>query len=50
LGVKDIAGVLSRIVDTGGSVVMPRTVIPNVVTFAIFKDPAGNRVGLVEQK
>jgi len=50
LGVKDIAGVFSRIVDTGGSVVMPRTVIPNIVTFAIFKDPAGNRVGLVEQK
>ena len=29
---------------------MPRMVIPHVATFALFKDPAGNRMGLVELK
>ena len=29
---------------------MPRTVIPNVVTFANFADPQGNVVGLVESQ
>lgn len=48
LGVPDIAATLKMVTVSGGSVVMPRTVIPNVVTFAIFKDPAGNRMGLVE--
>ena len=50
LGVSDIDATLKAIVASGGSVVMPRMVVPNVVTFAIFKDPAGNRVGLVETK
>ena len=50
LGVSDIDEALKAIVASGGSVVMPRIVIPHVVTFAIFKDPAGNRVGLVETK
>jgi predicted enzyme related to lactoylglutathione lyase len=50
LGVRDIDATLKVIVNSGGSVALPRTVVPNVVTFAIFKDPAGNRVGLVETK
>ena len=28
--------------------VVPRTVVPGVVTFALFTDPAGNRLGLAE--
>jgi uncharacterized protein len=48
LGVPDIDAALKKIVASGGSVVMPRMVIPQVVTFALFKDPAGNRMGLVE--
>ncbi len=39
---------LARIEAAGGSTVMPRTVVPDVVTFAMFRDPAGNVVGLVE--
>ena len=39
---------LARIGAAGGSTVMPRTEIPGVVTFAMFNDPAGNMVGLVE--
>ena len=48
LGVSDIGATLKSVAASGGTVVLPRTVVPNVVTFAIFKDPAGNRVGLVE--
>jgi predicted enzyme related to lactoylglutathione lyase len=49
VGVSDINAALKKIVDGGGSVVIPRTVVPDVVTFALFKDPAGNRMGLVEK-
>jgi hypothetical protein len=48
LGVPDIDAALKKIVASGGSVSLPRMVVPNVVTFALFKDPAGNRMGLVE--
>lgn len=48
IGVPDIDAALKKIVETGGSVVMPRTVVPNVVILALFTDPAGNRMGLVE--
>jgi uncharacterized protein len=48
LGVPNIDATLKKITASGGSVVIPRTVVPKVVTFAIFKDPAGNRMGLVE--
>jgi len=50
LGVPDIDAALNQIKVAGGSVDVPRTVIPNVVIFALFKDPAGNRMGLVELK
>ena len=46
--VADIDQHLAKIEGAGGSTVMPRTVIPGVVTFAMFADPAGNTVGLVE--
>jgi predicted enzyme related to lactoylglutathione lyase len=48
MGVPDINAALEQIKAAGGTVDMPRTVIPKVVTFALFKDPAGNRMGLVE--
>jgi uncharacterized protein len=50
IGVPDINAALEKIKAAGGTVVMPRTVIPNVVIPALFTDPAGNRMGLVEQK
>ncbi len=50
LGVPDIEASLKAISASGGSTVVPRTVVPGVVTFALFKDPAGNRMGLVELK
>jgi len=48
IGVPDIDAKLDEIKKSGGTVAMPRMVIPNVVTFALFTDPAGNRMGLVE--
>jgi len=48
LGVADINSTLETITKAGGQIDVPRMVVPGVVTFALFKDPAGNRMGLVE--
>ena len=48
VAVDDINAKLSQVEEAGGSTVMPRTEVPDVVTFALFKDPAGNLVGIVE--
>jgi predicted enzyme related to lactoylglutathione lyase len=48
LGVSNIDQTLQHIADAGGKTIVPRTVVPGVVTFAIFLDPAGNRMGLAE--
>jgi predicted enzyme related to lactoylglutathione lyase len=47
-GVPDIVEALKKIEASGGKTVVPRTVVPGVVTFALFTDPAGNRLGLAE--
>ena len=46
--VDDIEVSLGDIASNGGTTVVPRTEIPGSVTFALFTDPAGNMVGLVE--
>jgi predicted enzyme related to lactoylglutathione lyase len=46
--VDDPQKYLDKLAGLGGSVVMPVTEIPNVVTFAVFADPEGNHVGLVK--
>lgn len=33
----------------GGKTVMPRTEIPQMVTFGLFADPEGHLVGVVEE-
>jgi predicted enzyme related to lactoylglutathione lyase len=48
LGVADINATLDAIKAAGGTVDVPRMVVPGVVIFALFRDPAGNRMGLVE--
>ena len=50
LGVDSIDNHLARIETAGGSTVVPRQVMPGVVAFAMFKDPAGNLVGLAENE
>lgn len=44
----DIDAKLAEAESLGGKVAVPRTEIPDMVTFALFNDPAGNLVGLVE--
>lgn len=49
VGVDDVQGTLDRIVAAGGSVVMPVTTIPDMVTLALFADPQGNVIGLTRK-
>lgn len=46
--VSDLQATLDNVVALGGSVVMPVTESPNMVTFALFRDPDGNVIGLVK--
>jgi predicted enzyme related to lactoylglutathione lyase/uncharacterized protein YciI len=46
IDVPDLDAALGRITELGGTVVTPVTVIPDMVTFALFADPAGNVLGL----
>jgi len=48
IGVPDINATTAKIVAHGGAIVFPRMAIPGAVIVALFKDPAGNRMGLVE--
>lgn len=50
IGVDSIDDHLAKITAAGGTTVVPRTVIPGTVTFAMFADPAGNVVGLTENE
>ena len=47
--VTSIDDSLDEIEEAGGKTIVPRTEIPGTVTFALFNDPAGNLVGLVEE-
>jgi len=47
--VPDISAKLEEIKAKGGTVIFDRTVISNMVTFAIFADPEGNKIGLTEE-
>ena len=48
LGMDDVAAALEAVAAHGGTVVAPRFEVPGVVVLGLFKDPAGNVVGLVE--
>ena len=48
IGVPDVAAHLSLIGKEGGSVDAPCFEVPGVVVLGLFKDPAGNPMGLVE--
>jgi len=48
LQVPDIDAHLEEIGAAGGRTIQPRTEIPDMVTFALLADPAGNVIGLVE--
>lgn len=46
--VPDIDASLAKITDNGGTVLIPKTAIPNVGHFAMFADPEGVAVGLMQ--
>lgn len=48
LGVPDVTAFLSRIEQSGGTIDVPRFEVPGVVVLGLFRDPAGNPMGLVE--
>jgi len=50
IGVDDVTATLAKIVANGGSIVTPRFEVKGVVVLGLFKDPAGNALGLVEMK
>ncbi len=46
--VSDLQSTLDMAVSMGATVITPPTEIPNMVTFALFRDPEGNTLGLVK--
>ena len=50
LGVPDVSAALKQVAAEGGTVIMPRFEVKGVVVIGLFKDPAGNSMGLVEMK
>ncbi len=48
VGVSDVAASLIEIEEAGGTIDVPRFEVPGVVVLGLFRDPAGNPMGLVE--
>jgi predicted enzyme related to lactoylglutathione lyase len=46
--VADLQQTLDQAIAAGGKVLIPPTQVPGVVHFALFEDPAGNRMGIVQ--
>jgi predicted enzyme related to lactoylglutathione lyase len=42
----DIESTLAKVEELGGQTVTPKTEIPDMGWFAVFKDPQGNLIGL----
>ena len=50
VGVEDVTVTLEAVEALGGSVDQPRFEVPGVVILGLFRDPAGNPMGLVEMQ
>lgn len=50
LGVEDVTATLGKVVANGGTIDALRFEVKGVVVLGLFKDSAGNRMGLVEMK
>jgi predicted enzyme related to lactoylglutathione lyase len=50
LGVTDVTATLQKVVASGGTIRFPRFEVKGRVVLGVFKDPAGNSVGLVEME
>jgi uncharacterized protein len=49
IGVPNLDDAIKKVTASGGEIVTPKIPIPTGI-FVLFKDPAGNRMGLVELK
>lgn len=50
VAVEDTDAYLKKVVALGGKIIHPTEVIPNMVTFALFEDPAGTVMGLIKDE
>jgi uncharacterized protein len=50
IGVADVTATLQKAAARGGTIRFPRLEVPGRVILGMFKDPAGNSIGLVEMK
>ena len=50
IGVEDVATKLAEVAASGGIIDAPRFEVPGVVVLGLFKDSAGNPMGLVEME
>lgn len=50
IGVPDVTATLQKVTASGGTIRFPRIEVPGRVVLGMFKDPAGNSVGLVEME
>ena len=48
--VDDLQKYLDKAEELGGKTIMPPTVIPDMVTLAMFTDPEGNIIGMVKEQ
>ncbi len=48
IGVPDVTASLALVEQAGGTIDAPRFEVPGVVVLGLFRDPAGNPMGLVE--
>jgi predicted enzyme related to lactoylglutathione lyase len=49
IGVPDLDAAMKKVTESGGEIITPKIPIPTGI-FVLFKDPAGNRMGLVQLK
>lgn len=48
VGVEDVSAALADVVRSGGSIDQARFEVPGVAVLGLFRDPAGNPMGLIE--
>ena len=48
--VDDLQAYLDKAEQLGGKTILPPTVVPDMVTFALFADPDGTLIGLVKSE
>ena len=49
VGVESVEKTLKKIKENGGEILKPKSPIPNVGYYAVFKDTEGNQLGIMEE-